>query len=156
MGYGGDLRVAQKCTIVLEAEAYIVSYWKSLDDRSTAIRAPLSSTLLFFTATGLEPNKQYTFAVQAENTVGVGPEAIVQVVTTSVRVPVHVPPVPSRNKTGKYVPDGIAIQWDDSGLEKDDEAPVRFVQVRKIIRIIFLIFRFFSFSYVFYGVGCAK
>ncbi|KAK6013259.1 fibronectin type III domain protein [Ostertagia ostertagi] len=114
-------------SLISENEAYFVSYWKSDEDRTTAIRAPLSSTLLFFTANGLEPNKQYTFAVQAENSVAVGPEAVVQVVTTSVRVPVRAPPVPTRNDT-KYGSDSIAIRWDDNGID-EDEAPVRFVQV---------------------------
>ncbi|EYB98311.1 hypothetical protein Y032_0132g1710 [Ancylostoma ceylanicum] len=111
-------------------KSYYVSYWKSSEDRSSAIRAPLSSTLLFFTANGLEPNKQYTFTVQAENTVGLGPEAVVQVVTTSVRVPVHAPPVPTRNDTARYGAESIAIRWDNVRAEQDDDdAPVRFVQV---------------------------
>ncbi|VDM62678.1 unnamed protein product [Angiostrongylus costaricensis] len=127
--------------------SYHVSYWKSTEDRATAIRAPLSSTLLFFTANvygyflalGLEANQQYTFAVQAENSVGVGPESVVQVVTNSVRVliqtlpsnlePVQNPPVPIRNGSARYEADKIAIRWDDDNFQKGDGTPVRFVQV---------------------------
>ncbi|VDM76680.1 unnamed protein product [Strongylus vulgaris] len=110
-------------------KSYYVSYWKSSEDRSSAIRAPLSSTLLFFTANGLEPNKKYTFTVQAENSVGLGPEALVEVVTTSVRVPVHAPPMPTRNDTARYGAENIAIRWDTEPAREDDDAPVRFVQV---------------------------
>uniref|UniRef100_A0A7I4YSC4 Basement membrane-specific heparan sulfate proteoglycan core protein n=1 Tax=Haemonchus contortus TaxID=6289 RepID=A0A7I4YSC4_HAECO len=108
-------------------KGYLVCYWKSTEDRTAAIKAPLSSTLLFFTANGLEPNKQYTFTVQAENTVALGPEAVVQVMTTSVRVPVRSPPVPTRNDTN-YRSESIAIRWDERAVD-EDEAPVRFVQV---------------------------
>lgn len=125
-------------------KSYTITYWLTAEGPTAAHHVPIpSSSLGGFTAAGrkpslllllhpfpdLKPNSKYTFAIAAETSVGVGREAEVQVVTTSVRVPVANPPVATRDERSKYSSNMISIRWDLSTTLDDDEAPVRFVQV---------------------------
>uniref|UniRef100_A0A1I7W989 Fibronectin type-III domain-containing protein n=1 Tax=Heterorhabditis bacteriophora TaxID=37862 RepID=A0A1I7W989_HETBA len=86
-------------------------------------------TIKFSYLAGLVPNELYVFTIQAENTIGVGPETEVKVLTSSVRVPLRNPPLPLRNESVPYTSTEIAIRWDDFSIDEEEETPVRFVKV---------------------------
>ncbi|CAB3409107.1 unnamed protein product [Caenorhabditis bovis] len=116
---------------------YIVSYWKSHEPRTMAIDAPLLGNLLMFSATSLNPNTQYTFAIKTVNSKGESEEALAEVMTSSVRVPIRNPPVPARDQQSQYGATEIVIRWDATSdamamkqmMAQDAESPIRSVQV---------------------------
>ncbi|ULT96732.1 hypothetical protein L3Y34_004937 [Caenorhabditis briggsae] len=111
---------------------YVISYWKSHEPRSMAIDAQVAGNLLMFSAMSLSPNTQYTFAIKAKNSKGESEEAVAEVMTSSVRLPVRNAPAPVRDTTSQHLATEITIRWDESlprKLTEDAESPVRAVQV---------------------------
>ncbi|PAV92252.1 hypothetical protein WR25_09019 [Diploscapter pachys] len=109
-------------------QSYVVSYWRATETRSSAIDAQVAGSLLMFSATSLQPAEQYFFAVKAANPTGESDENIIEVVTSSVRVPLRNPPNPLRDDKTPYSSNKIGVTWKETH-PNDPEAPVRAVQV---------------------------
>lgn len=121
-----------KRILITDFQNYIISYWKSHEPRSMAIDAPLLGNLLMFAAMSLNPNTQYTFAIKAKNSKGESEEAVAEVMTSSLRLPVRNAPSPVRDPQSQHLATEIAIRWDETlprKLTEDAESPVRAVQV---------------------------
>ncbi|CAI4226477.1 unnamed protein product [Auanema sp. JU1783] len=110
---------------------YVVSHWITSKGSASSHRVTIA-TLDMFAATELEKNTQYSFSLAAINSVGTGPEAHVDVFTSSVRLPVRVPPRPVRDDMAKQTSTQVSISWDSSSSAKGDEfeeSPIRSVQI---------------------------
>ncbi|CAJ0571733.1 unnamed protein product, partial [Mesorhabditis spiculigera] len=107
---------------------YIITYVRADENKDSEITIPMDSNSYAFSANGLSPNSKYLFTVKAENEMGFGPEASVEVKTTAVQLPLRNPPVPSRDERKPFASREVHISWPEL-ITSDEDAPVRFVQI---------------------------
>ncbi|TMS37371.1 hypothetical protein L596_004315 [Steinernema carpocapsae] len=106
---------------------YIIRYGKGKDDKN-AVSTTLGATVYNFAAYALERNAEYFFSVQAETSVGVGPEVVVEVRTSSDRGQVDIPSVPEVHPLKRPSDSQVWIRWQlESVISK--QTPVRLVHI---------------------------
>ncbi|KAK0397791.1 hypothetical protein QR680_002272 [Steinernema hermaphroditum] len=107
---------------------YSIRYGKDKNDKD-AVVTQLPHSVYGFLATSLKPYTRYFFAIQAETSVGLGPEVVVDVVTSSYRQPVVNPAAPEVHSTKLPTDKQIWIRWHTPENGVMDEAPVRSVYI---------------------------
>uniref|UniRef100_A0A1I7YHM0 Protein-tyrosine-phosphatase n=1 Tax=Steinernema glaseri TaxID=37863 RepID=A0A1I7YHM0_9BILA len=106
---------------------YSLRSWTDNDKKSVVTKFPHNT--YGFSATTLMPHTQYFFGVQAETSVGLGPEVVVGVVTSSYRPPVVNPLAPEGHQTKLPSDKQIWIRWREPENGAMDEAPIRSVDI---------------------------
>lgn len=127
---------------------FAIRYWRADRSEEDAINTQIPENIHTFPVVSVTPDTTYAFAIKAENSIGWGPERVLEVRTSHhdgtlfIRlqykycyifvVPLPIPSIPSRNTLREQYSDKLFLNWavgaDERGHMTTKVSPVRQVE----------------------------